>query len=314
MANIVFTANIIAPVFMIVFVGYLLRRQGVVTENFNALTSRVVFNAAMPAMVFRDLTAFSFSEIFSLRLVLFIAATVTLMFLLVWPLAGLLSKDGRDQGAFIQGAVRGNFAILGFAFIQNAFGEAALGRAALVLAVIMPLYNVYSIIALTATMHREQAATIGATIKSIITNPLILALAAALPFFIFELRLPHFLQRSIEYLAALTLPLALIGIGSSLNLRRIQASRLLTFTAAAIKTVLMPLVCTAAAVLLGFRGEELGILFFFFAAPTAIASYVMAEAMGSNGRLAGDIVLVTTLVSVGTISAGVYLLRCLGYF
>jgi predicted permease len=65
---------------------------------------------------------------------------------------------------------------------------------------------------------------------------------------------------------------------------------------------------------MGFRGQELGLLFFLFAAPTAIASYIMAYALGSNGRLAGNIVLVSTLSSMVTLSIGIVVLKSLGYF
>lgn len=314
MSNLLFTANIVAPVFIIIFLGTFLKKRGIVSENFNSFTSKVVFNVAMPAMLFKELSNFPIGEIFNLLQVIFVIAAVFAMFLLAWLVSAFLCRDGRDQGAFIQGAFRGNFAILGFAFVRNAFGEQALGRAAIVLAVIMPIYNILSIIALTAPLRKEKALSVWMLIKIIAANPLILALAAALPFSIFRIPVHSIISQSINYLAALTLPLALIGIGSSLSFKSIRENQKLSIAAASIKIIVMPVLCTTAAVLLGFRGEELGILYFMFAAPTAIASYIMAAAMGSNAKLAGDIVLVSTIASIFTISVGIYLLKALGYF
>jgi malonate transporter and related proteins len=313
-SNLLFTANIVAPVFIIVFLGTLLRQRGVVSEHFNSLTSKVVFNVALPAMLFRELSNFSIREIFNPVQIIFVLAAVFFMFLLAWVSSSFLCQDGKDQGAFIQGAFRGNFAILGFAFVRNAFGEQALGRAAIVLAIIMPLYNVLSIIALTVPLRREKALGVGMLVKSIAANPLILALVVALPFSLFHIPVHSIISQSIEYLAGLTLPLALIGIGSSLSFKSIHENRKLSIAASLIKIIIMPALCTTAAVFLGFRGEELGVLYFMFAAPTAIASYIMASVMGSNGKLAGDIVLVSTIASIFTISFGIYLLKTLGYF
>src|SRR5690606_23410141 len=148
----------------------------------------------------------------------------------------------------------------------------------------------------------------------IITNPLILAAAAAIPFSLFQIRLPQMILTSIDHLSSLTLPLALIGIGGSLSFRGVREDLRLAFSAALLKIVLLPILVIAAAVHCGFRGPELGVLFFFFASPTAIASYAMAEAMGSNGRLAGNIILLTTMGSIFTISTGIIILKSMGVF
>ncbi len=314
MSDLLYTAEIVAPVFVMVALGGVLRRAGIVDEPFNATASKAVFNAALPAMVFRELSSVSFGEIFNPAMALFVFVAVPLMFVIGWAISVIFCSNGRDQGAFIQGAVRGNFAVVGFAFIRNAFGEQALGRAALVLAIIMPLYNVLSILALTLPLRRENAYGWKDTMKSIVANPLILALAAALPFSVFQFPIHSIVRRSVDYAASMTLPLALISIGSSLSFKRIQEKKTLTLAASAIKLILMPFLGTAAALLVGFRGEELGILFFLFAAPSAIAGYIMAYAMDSNGPLAGDIVFATTVASTVTISLGVFLLRHLGYF
>lgn len=314
MSNLLFTANIVAPVFIIVFLGTFLKKRGIVSEHFNSLTSKVVFNVAMPAMLFKELSNFPIGEIFNPLQMIFVIAAVFIMFLLAWLVSAFLCHDGQDQGAFVQGAFRGNFAIIGFAFVRNAYGEEALGGAAIVLAIIMPMYNILSIIALTVPLRREKALSVLMLVKIIAANPLILALAAALPFSILRIPLHSIISQSINYLAALTLPLALIGIGSSLSFKSIRENQTLSIAATLFKIVIMPALCTTAAVLLGFRGEELGILYFMFAAPTAIASYIMAAAMGSNAKLAGDIVLVSTIASIFTISTGIYILKAAGFF
>lgn len=314
MSNLIFTLNIVAPVFLIIFIGFFLKRIKIIDETFNSITSKVVFNVAMPALLFQKLSSIPVSEVFDLFYLIYVVAALCFMFVFAWIVSTFFTHDGRNKGAFIQGAFRGNFAIIGFALIFNAYSEDALAPAAIVLAVIMPLYNILSIIALTVPVHKEQSIHPFVTLIKIITNPLILAAFFALPFSILNIPIHSIFTRTVDYLAALTLPLALIGIGSSLGLKSARERILLAFGATSIKIVIMPIFCTFFAILLGFRGQELGILFFLFAAPTAIASYIMAEALGSNSKLAANIVMISTFASLVTISVGIFILRSLHLF
>ncbi|HNY92315.1 MAG: Membrane transport protein [bacterium ADurb.Bin431] len=307
-------ADIVAPVFIIVFIGLALRRAGMIDAHFNALSSRLVFMVTLPALLFAKISSTRIQELIDGRQILFAYLFIFISFAIAW-LAGLrLAKSGRDRGAFIQGAFRGNFAILGFAMLNNAYGPGVLAPAAVVLAAIMPPYNILAVLALSLTQKRERDISGRAILKQILTNPLILAAAGAVPFSLFQIRLPQMLLTSIDHLSSLTLPLALIGIGGSLSFKGVREDFRLAFHATLLKIVLLPILVIAAAVHAGFHGPELGVLFFFFASPTAIASYAMAEAMGSNSRLAGHIILLTTMGSIITISTGIIILKSMGVF
>ncbi len=113
-------------------------------------------------------------------------------------------------------------------------------------------------------------------------NPLILAVVAALPVALLAPPLPGWLLTSGDYFASLTLPLALICIGATLSFGALQASGAVALSASLMKMVVIPILATAAAWLAGFEGRELGVMFLFFASPTAAAAFVMARAMGGN--------------------------------
>src|SRR5690606_34583429 len=128
-----------------------------------------------------------------------------------------------------------------------------------------------------------------------------------------QLRLPAWLSTSGEYLAQLTLPLALICIGGTLSLAALRASGAVALGASLMKMIWLPALATAGAFLCGFRQAELGILFLFFASPTAAASYVMARASGGNHELAAAIIVITTLMAVLTTNLGLFLLQWGGW-
>lgn len=307
-------ANIVAPVFIIVFIGLALRRAGMIDAHFSSVSSRVVFNVTMPALLFSEISSTQLQELFNARMLLFAWAFILLSYAISWLAGKGLTHSGRDYGAFIQGSFRGNFAILGFAMLSNAYGEGVLPQAAVLLAAIMPPYNILSVLALSLTQKKERHISGRTITRQIITNPLILAAIVAIPLSLAQITLPQMLTVSIKHLASLTLPLALIGIGSSLTFGGLRQDLRLSLWAALLKILLFPIIAIAAAARLGIAGQELGILFFFFASPTAIASYAMADAMGSNSRLAGHIILVTTMGSIFTISAGIIILKWLAIF
>ncbi len=314
MANFILTANIVAPVFLIILIGFFLKKKHIIDDNFNRSATKIVFNITLPALSFQKIAATNYKEVFNLKLILFVNLALLGIFIFSWLVSYIFCHNGKDQGVFIQGSFRSNFAIMGFALISNAFGLDALANAAIILAFIVPLYNILSVIALTVPMHKEASTNPKKMIKDILTNPLILSAVIALPFSFFGVGFHPVIEKTLNYLAVLTLPLALLSIGGSLSFYSVKKNFLLSTAAAMIKIVLMPLLLITISVKAGYKGLDLGIMFFLFGCPTAVASYVMAEAMGGNGNLAGNIILLTTLGSVFTLSTGIFILKSMGLF
>jgi len=312
MQNLIFTFNTVSPVFLIIFLGYVLKSKGLINSNFISISSKIVFSVTLPCLVFIKLSTTDFRLAFNATQVIFIYCAVFFFYGLTWFVSSFLTEDGRDQASFIQGSYRSNFAIVGFALVANTFGNHALSQAALILAVVMPLFNVLAIIALTVPVKKEEKLSLKKILLEIFTNPLIIATVFSLPFAFLKIGTPEFLVKTIDILAALTLPLALLGIGGSLNFASLKTDFKLAFIATLIKIVVMPFVLTYIGYKLGFRGETLGVTFLLFATPTAIVSFIMADAMGCNSRLAGNIIVLTTLGSTLTISVGIFLLKILG--
>ena len=314
MTNFILTANIVAPVFFIVFIGFFLKKKSIINENFNKTASQIVFTITLPALAFQKISSTNYKEVFNLKLILYVNIALLGMFLFAWLISYFISKNGKDQGAFIQGSFRSNFAIIGFALIHNAFGADALAQAAIILAFIVPLYNILSVVALTVPMHKEGTTNVKKIIKDILTNPLIISAVVAIPFSYYGVTFHPVIAKTLNYLATLTLPLALLSIGGSLSFYSVKKDFLLAFVATIIKILLIPFILVIISIQLGYKGLELGILFFLFGCPTAVASYIMAEAMGSNSKLAVNIILMTTLGSVFTLSTGIFILKTIGLF
>jgi malonate transporter len=307
--NIIFTGNVVAPVFLLVALGYFVKKINVINENFVDVTSKFVYSVSLPALVFINIAEIDLSEAIDFNQIIYIYAATLFSFFIVWIFSIPFIKDGKNLSVFVQGAYRSNFAIVGFAIVSKMFGIHALGKAAIVLAFILPLYNILAVIILTVPLRKERKLNLKRTIIEIVLNPLIVAVIIGLPFSYYRIELPSFINLTLGFLSELALPLALVGIGGSLNLQNIKKASGLAFTSSAIKIIFVPLVLTFGAYYFGYRELDLGIMFVLFASPTAIVSFIMAEAMGANSKLAGNIVLISTVASVFTIAVGIVILK-----
>lgn len=309
--TLVFSLSITAPIFAMMALGFWLRRVDFINDNFIEVSSKLVFNVALPALLFISVSKTNFSESANLAVVGFGLVATLVLYVVLELLARVLIAKREDRGVVVQGGFRSNMGIIGLAYCVNAFGEAGLVAASLYLALVTILFNILAVITLNRSLNRAEG--IAATVKGIVRNPLIIGIVLALPFSLSTLQLPPIILHTGEYFAQMTLPLALLCTGASLNLRALRADFSSAMVSALCKLLLVPLVFIAVAIALGFRGVDLGVLALMSSAPTASASYIMVCAMGGNAPLAANIIVLTTLCSLFTTSLLIFVLRSMGY-
>ena len=305
-----FSLGVTGPIFVLLGLGVLLRRIGLITDGFIAAGSRLVFAIGLPTMLFVSIARTRIADSASVGMLVYGVVATVAIWLLMEALASFVVQPARDRGVVVQGAFRSNFGVVGLAYCANAYGEAGLTMASLYVGVLTILVNVLAVITLSRSLHRSQG--VGKVARGIATNPLIIGILLALPVSAFAIPLPAVAMKSAGYIADMTLPLALLCTGATLDFRSLRAEAGNTALAGFGKLVAMPLVFTLGAWAAGFRGMELGVLMLMASSPSAAASYSMVRAMGGNATLAANIIALTTLGSLLTTSAGVWLLRGLG--
>ena len=275
----------------------------------------------MPCLLFKNIYApgAALGEFDPWLLVLPVVGTLAAA-LLAWVLVPWVVRERAQAGVVVQGTFRSNFVLFGLPLVVNVFGPEAATPTSIVMAVVVPLFNVLSVIALTTLGQQDgpqatqsRSAALKGMMWSILKNPFIIAVVIAVLFSMIRLPLPGVVTRVISDLGQIATPLMLVVLGGQFKFQKVTANRKpLVFTTLS-KLVVVPGVMIAAAVLAGYRGAQLAPVFGVFATPTAIASLVMANSMGGDGDLAGQIILVTTLFSVVTIVGFVFALRTLGF-
>lgn len=309
--DLLFIVNVVLPVFLLVFIGIGLKLIRIVNEEFVKITSNFVYKVSLPALVFLELFDVDLERTINIDMMLVIVIGTIAVYYIAKIIAKKLSLKPEDEGVYIQGAFRSNYAIVGLAIILRMFGLEAVAKASFLLLFALPIYNLYGIIALTLPHNQNAKVDYKYIAKEILLNPLILSVIAAIPFSAFKIGIPDSLETTGGYLADIALPLALISIGGSMNLQSIKKASGLAFGSASIKNIVAPVVATFAAYFLGIRGEDIGIIFIVFACPTAIVSFIMAAGLKGNVKLAGNIVVISTLASLLTMTLGLFILRFL---
>ncbi|MEW5250832.1 AEC family transporter [Microbulbifer sp. 2201CG32-9] len=307
METLAFAFSVTGPIFLTLLVGYGLARAKLLSAAFVDGATRLVFLVTLPVLLFVNI--FTADAQLSEETPLLLAGLLGT--LLTLPLAWLAARPvaRSDRSVFIQGGFRGNLGIVGIAWAFNAYGSSGLAQAALLMAVVTILYNLAAVTLFAVYDRRGNTWSWRSLTLDILRNPLILAIVLALLAKQFALSLPQIALQTGHYLASMTLPLALLCIGASLDFSLLRRSTLAAVGACVFKLVAVPAVLLGCGWLLQLPPQAMGVLFLMGATPAATVSFIMARAMGGNSQLAANIVALSTLCCIVSASAGLVLLQ-----
>ena len=314
-AHLIFSLNATMPVFLLMVLGIILRRIGVVDAAFASRLNMFVFCVALPVLLFRDISSVDLAQEWDARFVLD-CALITLASIVFACAASVFVKSRATRGEFIQGAYRSSVAILGVALMQNIYGSSQ--AAAMMIIGVVPLYNAAAVAIPAVCTDDSRAKRKGAramllgVTRDIVTNPIIVGIAAGLLWAALRLPMPEAAGKAVDAIAGLATPLGLVAMGAMADFRRMREEAGASLGASVIKLFGLCAVFLPVCVALGYRGEELMALLFMLGSATTVSSFVMARNMGYEGAVSSAIVMITTLGSVFSLTAWIYLLRCLG--
>ena len=225
MSDFIFSINVTFPIFLVMVIGWVLHQIGMLDEHFVTVANKFNFRVTLPFMLFRDIAAVDIREVFDLKFVLFCALVSTMCFWVIWGLTKVFLKDKTMRGAFVQSSFRSSAAVMGLAFISNIYGSSAMGPLMIIGAV--PLYNVYSVIVLTFEANDDGAEKNTGKIKeacvNIAKNPIIISIVLGLIAALFGVHFPVIVDKTINSVAQLATPLALIVLGAGFEGRKALA-------------------------------------------------------------------------------------------
>lgn len=308
MENLILSLDVVTPLFLLMALGFFLRKTNVLEEDYVEKGNKVLFRVFLSTLVFYSLYNSDIREIFDVRLLIFAAAGVILYFLALVLICPRFIKDKNVSDTIIQGAYRGNCLIFGIPIATSLFGSGGVGPTALIAAVMIPLFNIFSVM-----IFSRHDASWKEQLKKIITNPLIIAVILGLVFVIFEIKLPSPLESAVGSLAQIGSPLSLIILGASFQFTMPKSKVAPLISCLLLKLVVEPAIfLTIGYFVFGFTGTYFVALLAAFATPASSTSFIVASAMGGDSRLSAQIVVFTSLASILSIFIIVYCAIYLG--
>ena len=331
MTHILLTAtNAVLPIVLIIYLGYFLRQKNFLSPDFLKKGNWLVFHVCLPSMLFINVYDIESTQSIDWGIVVYCCCATVLLFLLGLVTALLATPVPQRRGVITQCVFRSNFAIIGLSLAAALGGQEAITIAAVVSAFTIPLFNILGVVSLSIFLdhHEQQGPKFRSVFINILKNPLIISVL--LGFVCLGLRQLEillwddvvftlkdqlaFLYKALSNLKSIASPLALIVLGGQFTFSAVKG----LFREIAVGTlwriVLAPLIGIGLAIVLSrctnwfhCGPEAFPAMIALFGSPVAVSSAIMAGSMGNDEQLATQLVVWTSLLSIGTI----FLLVCI---
>lgn len=310
MEQLLFSLNATVPIFLLMVFGYLLRQFKVVDEPFVKTLNKFNFKITLPFLVFKDIAESDFYSVWDTGYVLYCFLVTLFCIVIIWVSAGIFYRNKNQLGELVQASYRSSAAVLGIAFIQNIYGNS--GMAPLMIIGTVPLYNIAAVLVLSFTgpeHHGPDKTSLKKSIKDIFTNPIIIGIFLGMLVSSLRISFPYIIGKTINNIAVLASPLALLGLGAGFEGRKAVRQIPPTLVASALKLIIWPALFLPLAIHMGFTGEKLVAILIMLGSPTTASCYIMAKNMGHEGILTSSVVVTTTFFSSVTLTLWLFILR-----
>jgi hypothetical protein len=303
--------NAVAPFLILLGVGYAAVRlkwtDRAFMDRLNALNYKLLF----PFLMFNNVYSAKPENMPSVKLMVTGVVSVTLLVILLVLIVPRFVRENPRRGVVIQGIFRSNFIIYGIPLTTYVFGTEKSSVCGMMIMIMVSLFNILAVIVLELFREGGKIRPMQ-LVTGIIKNPLLQGCLVGLVFYLLQIRLPAFIATPVSSMAGAATTIALIVLGANLRFEELRKNRRTISVVLLIRLVLLPLVMVTFAYFIGLRGVELFLILMIFGTPVATSSYPMAQNMGGDGQLAGQLVFVSTVASLATIFVFIFALSQLG--
>ena len=331
MSDFLFTLNAILPIIIMVLIGYIFKRIGIIGPELAKGMNKVVFRLFLPIMLFVNVYKIeSISSIDPWYMLYAIGFTIILFAVMLF-VSGTVTKDRSKRGVITQATFRSNYALIGIPIAVSLVPDGGGAASALLSAFIVPVFNILAIITLTVFSDsgdgkEKKRISVKKILTDIAKNPLVDAIFLGLVCLVirallakggigFRLTDIPFVYATLEKLGAVATPLALISLGAGFEFKAVKELKVYIIFSTLIRCVAVPLLGFGIALLIGgFEAAHFAAFVGVFATPVAVSSVPMAQELGGDTQLAGQLVVWTTVLSSLTVFIATYVLKIIGIF
>ena len=325
MKDLLFAVNATAPIVILVAIGYLLKKGGMLDGNVAKVLNKLVFRLFLPAMLFLNVYKIESLADVDFTFVWYALGATLVLFVLAFAAVIFFTKENPKRGVLLQASFRANYALVGIPLATSLFGSEGAIAATLLSGFLIPVFNVLAVISLSV-FSSDKKASVKSILLGIVKNPLIQSIALGFAALVvralfvtwgvaFRLTDIEPIYKTISSLSSVATPLALLVLGAEFELSAIPTLKKHIIFGVAARNLVAPLAGLSVAYLLGcFDGAHFATFVAVFCTPVAVSSVPMAQEMNADSSLAGQLVVWSTLFSAISIFLASYLLKMLGVF
>ena len=292
-----------APLFALVLMGYVVMRLSGWTAEVAESLSKFVFVVALPAMMFRLMCGMSKLLSVDARLLIAFFGGCVIVFalgrLVGWKLFGL---DGVSQSVFALGGVFSNNLMLGLPLAKIVLGDAAVPSVAMVL--VFNSLTMWTMVTVSVEWARHGSFSVhgfARTARSVLTNPLILAIIFGTMIGLTGIQLPEVVDVPLGMVAQIATPLSLIALGMGLVQYGIRGGWQISTAITVMKLIIQPFVVWVLARLLKLPVMETRVVVLLGSIALGVNVYLVAKQFKAlEGAVASSLVLSTVMAAVTT--------------
>ncbi len=303
--------NAVMPLLLLLGIGWAAVRSGITDRAFMNRLNTLNFKLFFPFLMFKNVYGAEPENLPTTALMITGVVSLLVLIALLLILVPRFVKENSRRGTIIQAIFRSNFIIYGIPLTTFVFGEGKASVCGIMVLIMVSMFNVLSVIVLE--YYREGGKVRpGPLLLGIVKNPLLQGCAAGLLCYLLGIKLPVFLKEPVFALGSMASTLALVVLGANLQFAELKKNGRTITAVLLTRLLLLPLVMVPLGWLIGLRGVELFLILMIYGTPVATASYPMAQNMGGDGQLAGQLVFVSTVASLGTIFLFIFTMSQLG--
>ena len=296
MNSFIVALNVVLPLVVLIGIGYYAKESKIVSKESFKQINQIAFKLFIPASLMKNIMETDLSISFQPKLILYACLSLIILCIVLWIVVNRFEKDKKKAGVIIQAISRSNFVLFGLAIASNMYGSDNVAVTSVLISFCVPLINVLAVIILQ--YHGMDQVDLKSTLISVIKNPMLIGTFFGFAILLLDIQLPIFLKNSINDIAKIATPLALIVLGGTFEIQAVSKNLKILIATVFTRLIVVPAVFVGIAILLGYRNVELISLLVLFGSPTAVASYAMAVNMNCDGELASQAVLMTTIFSI----------------
>ncbi|MFD1697646.1 AEC family transporter [Roseibium aestuarii] len=302
---------IVAPVFILIGLGYIVARTGLLPQATGDALAQYVYVIAIPVLLFKTLAAVDMEGETPWALWASYFGGVFATWLLAAGLTRrLFARDARACAIAGTSASFANTVMVGLPLISAIYGDAGLTPLLLILSIHLPVMTILIAVIMERAAQADgvgEGGTLSSTVKNVLrslaTNPIVVGILAALVWRLAHLPVSGLMKDVLDRIAGTALPVALLSLGMSMVAYGIRGNLLPGILLSVLKVGIMP------AIVFGLGAHVFHLPPLWTAAatltaacPTGVNAYIFANKYGTGHAMSSNSITLTTLFAIATTS------------